>query len=338
MILTPAPIQPSNLLAYQTYVSETCDQLAEFDKQHNKLQAKFAQYIYDRVEYGKEHFGYTQQQIILELEHEMPSHGRYIKAKSLWTLYRSMKFLVDVKSENVVLFNRVLAALNAGNIRYNTIVDIAIVGVELSNKMELLDEVCKKRIGRKDINLLLQSKKEYNFTNIIDGPYIMNYIKERFFHEDSKVYMPYPSGEEMHGIFQVPDARVRPLLIHGHLLDSEGKTLEPESYDGAVLYMPQFNVLHISDDTGIKNVDDFIERLDFLVQSCYTAIKLDGILCVVSWNKPLFNQQRIDYSSLLYKYLEQGGEWIDTVVNTLLKFKKRYPNNLFRTIYFFQKR
>lgn len=334
-------IQPSSALQYEAYLSEIGDNIIKFDITSSKLTTEFARYIYNQIEWGVKQFGKPIKGLCYDIEIQLRKIGRPLKKKVIYCYYTTIKFLESIRFEDRILYDRTLKALTKGIIRFTHLNEIANSGNEFQRKMDIVNRVIKERHTVADIRLLIGCKKNINETyNWIEGDYIMEYFRVRYLKNGMNIYMPYDSYEDAHGMYKVaPEEFRNKFYMRGQFLIGEMEEVPNDSYDGCFIYPPIYNIIKNSGELPLKTNEDWRIRLENMIDEAFRITQLNGVIGIIMWNIPLHKQEKVDWTQLAYKLMEQRGEWIDTMINPLKMYRKKInPNNAYRTILIFKKR
>ncbi len=333
----------SNQLHYEAYLSSTCQEIVSYDKKHLRLAVEFASYLYQRIQYGIKNFGKKLHEISGDLEREMSNYGRVVGRDTILSHYYTIQFLEEISFEDKVLFDRIMTSVNHGDIRMSHLTIIAKSGKDFDHRVEVLTKVLKDRaIGVSDVKMLLgaEGSRLVAYSNLFSSVYIMDLYRQRYLQEGTKIFVPFDTGEETHGMFRLaaPDVR-KNFYLSGKFTENDGRLIEDESYDGVFLLPPQFNLLNHSKDFNVDNIEDFLDRMVAFLTESLRITKVDGIIGVLTWNRPLYKSDRYDFTNIVYNTLDSSCEWVDTVINPLSPAaRKKFPHASYRTINIFKKR
>jgi hypothetical protein len=331
---------PSNALEVDSYIVATCRELIKFDLKHLKLIYEFANFIYASVDRAQKQYGMVVGDVFKAIEYTMKDMGHPVHTATMRKHYVTMRFMQDIKYEDKVLFDRIDRVMSAGIMRYSKLGEIANSGMDFHDKMKLLKEIIveDKKINFDELKYIVSQKKNLNgcpYGNVFNTNFLLSAFIEKYMVEGQKCFVPFPTNEE-HLVKNIESTTAEERTFLKQTLQFDRNN---EEYDDLFLMMAQFSFSDLRDPFGIRVADDFMALMDKLIAEAFRVTKLNGLVAVVGWNKPIFLEPKRDYCTDIYKLMEQHGDWYETIVVPFsLQLQKRMPDYAYRVIHIFRKR
>lgn len=333
-------ITPSNKLEADSYIMATCKELIKFNLKHLQLLYEFANYVYSAIEQAHKQYGMSIIDVVKSIEMTMKDMGHYINPSTLKKHYVTIRFMQEIKYEDKVLFDRIDRVMSAGIIRYTKLGEIANSGMDFYEKVKLLNEIVSgdRKINYDELKYIVTKKKNiggYPHGNVFDTNFILSAFVEKYMVEGQKCFVPFLTNEE-HLVKNIESTTPEEMRFIKETLQWDRND---NTYDDVFLIPAQFTFSDLRDPLGIRIADDFVAAMDRLIAESFRVTKLDGLVAVVGWNKPIFLEPKRDYCSEIYKSMEKWGDWYETIMVPFSKqLQKRMPDYAYRVIHIFRKR